>query len=94
MYWRGGDEHQRRHEGHDFDAVMVKKTDGEWVTHQPINPPTNIYHRTLSTFRSNDVVYLMQQDRGRTRTGSATEAPYRKRQLVRDHDAGRRRPQR
>ncbi|MBN1269834.1 MAG: glucan biosynthesis protein [Kiritimatiellae bacterium] len=78
MYWRGSagvDEHV---EGHDFDAVVIKKADGEWVTHRPVNPPTNIYHRTLASFRSNDVLYLMQQDRGPHSYEFDTEAPYRK----------------
>ncbi len=78
MYWRGGSAVNDYSEGHDFDAVMVKKTDGEWITHLPINPPTNIYHRTLGTLRSNDTVYLMQQDRGPYSYGFSTEAPYRK----------------
>ncbi len=78
MYWRGGDAVDDHTEGHDFDAIMVQKADGEWITHHPINPPTNIYHRTLSSLRSNDVVYLMQQDRGALSYGYSTEAPYRK----------------
>ncbi|NCC52314.1 MAG: hypothetical protein EOM20_14005 [Spartobacteria bacterium] len=78
MYWRGGDAVNDGSEGHDFDAVVVKKTDGEWVTHRPINPPSNIYHRTLSSFKSGDAVYIMQQDRGPNTYGFSTEAPYRK----------------
>ena len=78
MYWRGGSNINDGAEGHDVDAVMVKKADGEWVTHQILNPPTNVVHRTLSTFKSNDVVYLMQQDRGRDSYGFATEAPYKR----------------
>ena len=78
MYWRGGNAVDDGTEGHDFDAVMVKKADGEWITHLPINPPTNIYHRSLGAFRSNDTVYLMQQDRGPESYGFSTEAPYRK----------------
>ncbi|OQW96594.1 MAG: hypothetical protein BWK77_04210, partial [Verrucomicrobia bacterium A1] len=78
MYWRGGDKINDYEEGHDFDVVMVKKTDGEWVSHHPINPPTNIYHRSLAKFRNGDVMYIMQQDRAPNTYGFSTEAPYRK----------------
>ncbi|MFH0954221.1 MAG: glucan biosynthesis protein [Verrucomicrobiota bacterium] len=78
MYWRGGEAVNDYAEGHDFDAIMVQKADGEWVTHLPLHPPTNIYHRTLCSFASNDVAYLMQQDRGPHSYGFSTEAPYRK----------------
>jgi hypothetical protein len=78
MYWRGSDAVDDGTEGHDFDAVMIKKADGEWVTHRPINPPTNIYHRSMSDFQSGDAVYIMQQDRGPGTYGFSTEAPYRK----------------
>ena len=77
MHWRGLSEVNAGHEGHDIDVVMVKKTDGEWVSHQVLNPRDSTYHRTLSSFRSNDVVYLMQQDRGGASYGFATESPYR-----------------
>lgn len=78
MFWRGEEGVNTGSEGHDFDALVVKKSDGEWITHLPINPPTNIYHRTLSSFGSGDAVYIMQQDRGRDTYGYATESPYRK----------------
>ncbi len=78
MHWRGGTNINDGTEGHDIDCVMVKKASGEWVTHEVLNPPTNIYQRTLATFASNDVVYLLQQDRGESSYGFATEAPYRR----------------
>ena len=78
MHWRASTNINDGTEGHDIDCVMLKKSDGEWVTHQVLNPYTNIYQRTLSTFRSNDVVYLQQQDRGADSYGFATEAPYRR----------------
>ena len=78
MHWRGGTNINDGTEGHDIDCVMLKKADGEWVTHQVLNPYANIYQRTLSTFASNDVAYLMQQDRGSDSYGFATEAPYRR----------------
>jgi hypothetical protein len=78
MHWRASSNINDGTEGHDIDCVMLKKSDGEWVTHQVLNPFTNIYQRTLSTFRSNDVVYLQQQDRGKDSYGFATEAPYRR----------------
>jgi glucan biosynthesis protein len=78
MYWRGGFDVDDHSEGHDFDAVIVKKADGEWVTHHPINPPSNIYHRSMSSFQDGDAVYIMQQDRGPFSYGFSTEAPYRK----------------
>jgi len=78
MYWRGGDAVDDHSEGHDFDAIMIRKTDGEWITHLPVNPPTNIYHRTISSFKSGDAVYIMQQDRAPMTYGFSTEAPYRK----------------
>lgn len=78
MFWRGGMGINEGFEGHDHDVIMVNKSDGEWITHYSINPPTNIYHRRLSSFRSNDVMYIMQQDRGDQSYGFSTEAPYRK----------------
>jgi glucan biosynthesis protein len=78
MHWRGGPDINDGTEGHDVDCVMVKKADGEWVTHQILNPPTNVFHRTVATFRSNDTVYLQQQDRGRDSYGFATETPYKR----------------
>ena len=78
MHWRGGTNINDGAEGHDIDCVMVRKSDGEWVTHEILNPPTNIYQRTLASFQSNDVVYLMQQDRGADSYGFATEAPYKR----------------
>ncbi|HPF99264.1 MAG TPA: Ig-like domain-containing protein [Kiritimatiellia bacterium] len=77
MYWRGDASVNGGQEGHDVDVVMVKRTNGEWITHQLLNPPTNIYHRTLSRFGSNETVYLMQQDRGpKTYEMLHTEMPY------------------
>lgn len=78
MHWRASSNINDGTEGHDVDCVMVQKTNGEWVTHQVLNPTTNIYQRTLTTFASNDVVYLLQQDRGRDSYGFATEAPYKR----------------
>jgi hypothetical protein len=89
MHWRGGSTNalssdfsdlgiDTEHEAHDIDAVVLKKADGEWITHQVINPYTNVYHRVLGSFASNDVVYLMQQDRAEGSYGFATEAPYRR----------------
>ncbi len=77
MYWRGDPSVNSGQEGHDIDVVMVAKTNGEWVTHQLINPPTNVYHRTLAQVGSNDVIYMMQQDRGlKTYEKLYTEMPY------------------
>jgi hypothetical protein len=78
MYWRGSTNIDDGLEGHDVDCVMLKKANGEWITHQVLNPFTNTYQRTLSSFASHDVVYLMQQDRGQYSYGFATEAPYRR----------------
>jgi len=78
MHWRGGADINDGTEGHDVDCVMVKKADGEWVTHQILNPPTNVFHRTVAAFRSNDTVYLQQQDRGRDSYGFTTETPYKR----------------
>jgi len=78
MHWRGSTNINDGTEGHDIDCVMVRRADGEWITHEVLNPPTNICQRTLSRFASNDVVYLMQQDRGRDSYGFATEAPYKR----------------
>ncbi len=78
MHWRGGADINDGAEGHDIDCIMVKKADGEWVTHQVLNPPTNVSHRTLTSFQSNDTVYLQQQDRGHDSYGFATEAPYKR----------------
>jgi hypothetical protein len=79
MYWRGGDNLiGETNKAHDFDVVMLHKTDGEWITHRPINPPSNIYHRTLGTMRNGDAVYIMQQDRVATSHAFQTEAPYHK----------------
>ncbi len=78
MFWRGGMGINEGFEGHDHDVIMLNKSDGEWITHYSMNPPTNIYHRRLSSFRSNDVMYIMQQDRGDQSYGFSTEAPYRK----------------
>ena len=78
MFWRGGMGINEGFEGHDHDVIMVNRSDGEWITHYSMNPPTNIYHRRLSAFRSNDVMYIMQQDRGDQSYGFSTEAPYRK----------------
>ena len=78
MHWRGSTNINDATEGHDIDVVMVKRTNGEWVTHQVLNPPTNIQHRTLSAVKSNDVIYMMQQDRGENSYPFATEAPYRR----------------
>ena len=77
MHWRGLPDVNAGREGHDIDVVMLKKTDGEWISHQVLNPRDSTYHRTLSSFRSNDVVYLMQQDRGGASYEFATESPYR-----------------
>lgn len=78
MYWRGSMLINGGDEAHDVDVIMVNKADGEWVTHYPLNPPSNVYHRTLTTLQSNDTVYIMQQDRGRDSYGYNPEAPYRK----------------
>lgn len=78
MFWRGGLDIGGGYEGHDHDTIMIQKADGEWISHRSINPPTNILHRTLGTLRSNDVVYIRQQDRGADSYGFATEAPYRR----------------
>jgi hypothetical protein len=78
MYWRGSANINDGTEGHDIDCVMLKKANGEWITHQALNPYTNTYQRTLSSLASNDVVYLMQQDRGKDSYGFATESPYRR----------------
>ncbi len=81
MHWRGGSTNMGINdhtEGHDIDVVILKRSDGEWITHQVLNPPTNLYHRVLGTFASNDVVYLMQQDRAPYSYGFSTEQPYRK----------------
>ncbi len=78
MFWRGSEGINDHTDGHDLDQIMVQRTDGEWVTHLPVNPPTNIARVTVSSFRSNDTVYLMQQDRGAQSYGFDTEAPYRK----------------
>ena len=78
MHWRGGSNINDGAEGHDIDCVMLKKTNGEWITHQVLNPPTNVFHRTLGAVQSNDTIYLMQQDRGRDSYGFATESPYKK----------------
>ena len=78
MYWRGNMQINGGDEAHDVDVIMVNKADGEWVTHYPLNPPSNVYHRTLTTLQSNDTVYIMQQDRGADSYGYNPEAPYRK----------------
>jgi len=78
MFWRGSRGINEGFEGHDHDTIKVKKADGEWRTHRSLNPHTNIYHRTLAELRSNDVVYILQQDRGIDTYGFATEAPYRR----------------
>ncbi len=78
MYWRGSKKVNQDFEGHDHDTIIVKKANGEWVTHNTVNPPTNIYPRTLATLESGDVVYIMQQDRGPLSYGFDTEAPYRR----------------
>ncbi|HMP90568.1 MAG TPA: hypothetical protein PJ991_10220 [Kiritimatiellia bacterium] len=78
MFWRGGKSLNEGFEGHDHDTIKVKKSDGEWRTHRSINPPSNIHHRALSRLQSNDVVYILQQDRGVNSYGFATEAPYRR----------------
>jgi hypothetical protein len=93
MHWRGGNPnreetdfsdlgvgltYEHETEDHDIDAVVLKRADGEWITHQVINPPTNVYHRVLGDFQSNDVVYLMQQDRQEQSYAHKTEQPYRK----------------
>ena len=76
MHWRGRPTINSWSEGHDIDAIMVKKTDGEWVSHQVLNPYASTYHRSLASFQSNDIVYLMQQDRGQWSYPFATETPY------------------
>ncbi len=77
MYWRGGDGSVgNADKAHDFDVVMLHKTDGEWISHHPINPPTNIYRRTLGHLQDGDSVYIMQQDRVADSHAFKTEAPY------------------
>ncbi len=78
MFWRGGAGINEGFEGHDHDTIKIQKADGEWITHRSINPPTNVHRRTLGALRSNDVVYILQQDRGADSYGFATEAPYRR----------------
>ncbi|MDD2239678.1 MAG: hypothetical protein PHI93_03345 [Kiritimatiellae bacterium] len=78
MFWRGGAGINEGFEGHDHDTIKIRKADGEWITHRSINPPTNVHHRTLGALRSNDAVYILQQDRGADSYGFATEAPYRR----------------
>lgn len=78
MYWRGGESINGGFEGHDHDTIKVKKSNGEWITHRSLNPPTNVVHRKLSSLASNDVVYILQTDRGASSYGFATEAPYRR----------------
>lgn len=78
MFWRGNPDIDQGDEAHDVDAIVLNKSDGEWITHYPVNPPTNVYHRSLGTFASNDVLYIMQQDRSEGSYGFNPEAPYRK----------------
>ncbi len=78
MYWRGGGEVNAGFEGHDHDVVLISRADGEWIKYRSFNPPTNIYHTTLSSLREGDVVYIKQQDRGPASYPFATEAPYRR----------------
>lgn len=78
MFWRGGAGINAGFEGHDHDTIKIRKSDGEWITHRSVNPPTNLQRRTLGALRSNDAVYILQQDRGAGSYGFATEAPYRR----------------
>ena len=80
MHWRGDVDFgiNNLSEAHDIDAVMVHKSDGEWITHQVLNPPANVYHLQLCSFGTGDVIYLQQQDRGTYSYGYTPEAPYQK----------------
>jgi len=79
MHWRGGGTNMTvgdHTEGHDIDTIMLHHSDGEWISHQVLNPPAHLVHQQLGAFLSNDTVYLMQQDRSVASYGFAAESPY------------------